>query len=248
MVNRYRYDAFGNTVEAKEQIPNRFRYAGEQFDAVTGQYYLRARFYNPVVGRFTQEDTYRGDGLNLYAYVANNPINYVDPSGYCGESKTGMRETLRPALGSSDFVDIVSDYVSPADIQTNPGSPLFYSVPNKNGGRVHVSTAPITQNDFTAIVNDGVRNVDAKNKSKIFFWQKSKVYILTGTHGDLDGNLIPERAFYEEDKASFEGLKNVKVIDITKIKILKEWRISMIMNKKGEIINAWCYSERSKPY
>ena len=82
MVNRYRYDAFGNIVEAEEKVHNRFRYAGEQFDPVTGQYYLRARFYNPVIGRFTQEDTYRGDGLNLYAYVANNPVKYVDPSGY----------------------------------------------------------------------------------------------------------------------------------------------------------------------
>ena len=82
IVNRYKYDAFGNTVEAVEKVHNRFRYAGEQFDPVTGQYYLRARFYNPVIGRFTQEDTYRGDGLNLYAYVQNNPIKYIDPSGY----------------------------------------------------------------------------------------------------------------------------------------------------------------------
>ena len=69
MVNRYQYDVFGNTVESQEQVHNRFKYADEQFDQVTGQYYLRARFYNPVIGRFTQEDTYRGDGLNLYSYV-----------------------------------------------------------------------------------------------------------------------------------------------------------------------------------
>ena len=34
-----------------------------------------------MVGRFLQEDIYRGDGLNLYAYCANNPVVYYDPSG-----------------------------------------------------------------------------------------------------------------------------------------------------------------------
>ena len=53
-------------------------------DAVTGQYYLRARFYNPVIARFPSEDTYYGDGLNLYAYCHNNPVGYVDPSGHEG--------------------------------------------------------------------------------------------------------------------------------------------------------------------
>ena len=79
--NRYEYDAWGNLTVQEETIPNRFKYTGQQFDPVTQQYYLRARFYNPVIARFTQEDTYRGDGLNLYAYCANNPVFYVDPSG-----------------------------------------------------------------------------------------------------------------------------------------------------------------------
>lgn len=63
----------GNLTLCEEKIPNRFKYTGQQIDPVTQQYYLRARFYNPVIARFTQEDTYRGDGLNLYAYCANNP-------------------------------------------------------------------------------------------------------------------------------------------------------------------------------
>ena len=80
--NCYQYDAFGNLLEQKEEVSNRILYTGQQYDQETGQYYLRARYYNPVVGRFLQEDTYRGDGLNLYAYCANNPVVYYDPSGH----------------------------------------------------------------------------------------------------------------------------------------------------------------------
>ena len=80
--NIYQYDAFGNLLEKREDISNRILYTGQQYDQETGQYYLRARYYNPVVGRFLQEDTYRGDGLNLYAYCANNPVVYYDPSGH----------------------------------------------------------------------------------------------------------------------------------------------------------------------
>ena len=84
--NRYEYDAFGVLHNSREEFHNRILYTGQQYDQTSGQYYLRARFYNPVIGRFVQEDVYRGDGLNLYAYCKNNPVVYYDPSGY-GEEK-----------------------------------------------------------------------------------------------------------------------------------------------------------------
>ena len=84
--NRYEYDAFGVLKNSMEEFHNRILYTGQQYDQTSGQYYLRARFYNPVLGRFVQEDEYRGDGLNLYAYCKNNPVVYYDPSGY-GEEK-----------------------------------------------------------------------------------------------------------------------------------------------------------------
>lgn len=87
--NIYQYDAFGNLLENKEEVANRILYTGQQYDQETGQYYLRARYYNPVVRRFLQEDTYCGDGLNLYAYCANNPVVYYDPSGRDGKCNKG---------------------------------------------------------------------------------------------------------------------------------------------------------------
>lgn len=80
----YHYDAFGAIKDESGEISNRLTFTGQMYERETGQYYLRARFYNPLIGRFTQEDIYRGDGLNLYAYCANNPVMYYDPSGYMG--------------------------------------------------------------------------------------------------------------------------------------------------------------------
>ena len=51
-------------------------------EGLTGLYYLRARYYNASLGRFTQEDVIYNDGLNLYAYCSSNPVMYADPSGY----------------------------------------------------------------------------------------------------------------------------------------------------------------------
>ena len=85
VLNRYEYDAFGNYTVCEETVANRFGYTGQQYDQVTGQYYLRARFYNLVIGRFIQEDTYYGDGLNLYAYCRNLPVGYEDPSGHASK-------------------------------------------------------------------------------------------------------------------------------------------------------------------
>ena len=98
--NRYAYDAWGKIEVKEEAVPNRFTYYGQQIDPITQQYYLRARFYNPVIGRFTQEDTYRGDGLNLYAYCANNPVYYVDPSGFDKDALSQVAQSTSKELTS----------------------------------------------------------------------------------------------------------------------------------------------------
>ena len=85
--NHYRYSAFGETITAEETVPNRLRYNGQMADGLTGLYYLRARYYNASLGRFTQEDVIYNDGLNLYAYCSSNPVMYEDPSGYSCEPK-----------------------------------------------------------------------------------------------------------------------------------------------------------------
>ena len=86
-IKTYRYDAFGVEKNPDENDTNPFRYCGEYFDKETGTIYLRARSYDPSIGRFTTRDSYTGRAsdplsLNLYTYCANNPVLYIDPSGY----------------------------------------------------------------------------------------------------------------------------------------------------------------------
>ncbi len=132
--NSYLYDAFGAEIAAEEQFSNRIRYTGQQYDELTEQYYLRARYYNPVLGRFMQEDVYRGDGLNLYAYCHNNPVVYYDPSGYHNkDGAKGKQSTvdLNTAIGRiaeyldwnvTNGVDNKKEEYFPAESGTRRGS------------------------------------------------------------------------------------------------------------------------------
>jgi len=78
-VHNYDYDAFGNQ-RAGNSGANPFRYCGEYFDSESGYIYLRARYYDPSIGRFVSEDP-AFDGDNWYVYCGNDPVNRIDPSG-----------------------------------------------------------------------------------------------------------------------------------------------------------------------
>jgi RHS repeat-associated protein len=81
----YDYDTFGKP--SGDLSKSTYLYTGQQYDAATELYSLRARYYSPQQGRFLSQDKWVGSAvepkeLNKYLYVANNPNNYYDPSGY----------------------------------------------------------------------------------------------------------------------------------------------------------------------
>ena len=92
------YDAFGNQTSDTTGGYNPFRYNSQYTDAESGLIYLRARYYDPSIGRFMAEDPVK-DGLNWYAYCAGNPVMKVDPSG------------LAPGDLYLDIDDVVKDFL-----------------------------------------------------------------------------------------------------------------------------------------
>lgn len=97
VVERYAYDAYGRptiTDGAGSAVPlnswgtphsaidNQYMFTGRQLDEETGLYFYRARYYDVGKGRFLQRDPLGYDaGMNLYAYVHDNPVNATDPTG-----------------------------------------------------------------------------------------------------------------------------------------------------------------------
>jgi len=87
VVTQYNYSPFGHTEVIGTDIDQPFRFTGREYDAETGLYYYRARYYSPDMRRFISEDPLRfaaGD-VNFYAYVWNNPVNFIDPMGLAGK-------------------------------------------------------------------------------------------------------------------------------------------------------------------
>ena len=111
-MKNYDYDAFGNEVNPDANDTNPFRHCGEYFDLSSGTYYLRARHYDPGIGRFISEDSVLGlkvkmvNGfeyddplsLNLYTYAYNNPVLYCDPGGHSIALAQGSINSLSGAL------------------------------------------------------------------------------------------------------------------------------------------------------
>ncbi|MEW6429383.1 MAG: RHS repeat-associated core domain-containing protein [Thermodesulfobacteriota bacterium] len=87
-VNAYAYTPFGTIAGESETVAQPFKYAGKfgVMSEPNDYYYMRARYYDPQVGRFISEDPLGFDGgdVNLYAYVLNNPVLMVDPDGELG--------------------------------------------------------------------------------------------------------------------------------------------------------------------
>jgi len=134
VTDTYDYDAFGNKLNSTGTTPNNMLYRGEEFDTDLGLYYLRARYYNPLTGRFMSRDPKEQSPLDSkrkpidpgkwhkYLYAGGNPVNMIDPTGrgfiedYLieGESTPGLWALDRTELRMAELFACVDDVLGDA--------------------------------------------------------------------------------------------------------------------------------------
>ena len=84
VVNHFTYNSFGQVLNSTAGgVDTRYKYMGREFDAETGLYYYRARYFDASVGKFIGQDPigFSAGDSNLYRYVGNSPLMATDPSG-----------------------------------------------------------------------------------------------------------------------------------------------------------------------
>jgi RHS repeat-associated protein len=104
VTDTYDFDAWGNAINTTGTTPNLYLYRGEQWDGDLGLYYLRARHYSPLTGRFLTRDPEVGDifdpsSLHKYLYASNDPVNRLDPSGRATTMDYALLGTVVIAAG-----------------------------------------------------------------------------------------------------------------------------------------------------
>lgn len=140
----YRYDAWGRVLGvynasgsqvSQSQIGNRYLWQGREYSWKTGLYNFRARWYEPVTGRWLSNDPIGiSGGLNQYVFCGNNPVNFVDPFGLCRDGDatlSNIRTFIDTAHKVADaswwvprwYVDVTTELA----LHSGPGASLDFN-------------------------------------------------------------------------------------------------------------------------
>jgi RHS repeat-associated protein len=164
LTDEYAYDTFGKLTSG-DATKSAYLYTGQQYDAATELYSLRARYYSPKLGRFLSVDKWRVDynnpvELNRYGYTANNPVNYSDPTGneaLVAQSKINWSVLLKVIPIASALACVttlnISFLVSFFGVSLPQG---VCTTSVRHSGRIQIQGADLRKSGIEGLVDDTI--------------------------------------------------------------------------------------------
>jgi RHS repeat-associated protein len=157
------YDPYGNVLGSEGEAETMYGYDAEQTDFSFNLINLRSRLYDPASGRFLSRDSWQGDyyrpqSLNRWCFVEEDPINYIDPSGYIAQAERQEALSIVQYLKRYQ-VDLIQDWGYSIPITMPPTIPL-----NLNCMRWREGSWSLTE---LQIVLGAIANIDIAMNQKM---------------------------------------------------------------------------------
>ena len=193
IVERYSYDVFGQPSNTSD-VNNPYLFTGRRYDDETGLYYYRARYYDYATGRFLQTDPIGyGSGLNLYTYVGNNPLNWLDPWGLRAKDniKTYDEEETKEIIRK---------------IRRN-WNPWLHGIPSEMGGiDLGGYDFAVTYDEYTVVIDGKVIIMDSSQFSNYLLGYMAAFHL-----GPIGEPIVKKVGDYYHGKNK-EGMGNIEAL------------------------------------
>tara|TARA_B100000614_G_scaffold243700_1_gene247144 strand:+ start:132 stop:1118 length:987 start_codon:yes stop_codon:yes gene_type:complete len=162
-VERYTYDAFGVQTDGSFERVNEIGYTGQRYDPTTNMYNYGFRDYTPSIARFTTVDPIR-DGNNWYAYVNNDPVNFVDPDGLVPIESADYHD--RPFGGSNEGAQRHFFDTNTGSLRIGTVQPMELGLSAPRAGRQRRGNPPATTN-FSEIFTSALDNPRVRGAGQV---------------------------------------------------------------------------------
>lgn len=204
LTDTYDYGAFGTLLNRTGTTETHYLFTGEQYDPTLNQYYLRARYYDQGLGRFTQQDTWMGSNhdpvtLHKYLYANTDPVNFIDPTGNFSLSSFSAASTIQAALATSAIVATYQIGQSFADVGAWDDDDWL--APNVTGWLVLAAMVG-SSSSLLSIISEKI-NEDDSNSYVYYHGTDASTAAYLASGGDIDAAAISENRQWTASSGGF---------------------------------------------